>query len=235
MDRKVTPDQLAEHDGQGGRPAWVAYRGKVYDASSSRLWARGTHMKGHQAGRDLTGELPAAPHDESVLQRLPVVGILAGGQQQELPRLIRMYLDLHPHPVSVHFPIALTLAAAAFLVACLAGRMETLADSAYYTLLGAVAMAPVSALTGASSWWFNYGRRLTGTFAAKAGLSALYFVTGVVTAVLWALNREAVADREAMAWVCLALVGVMSAAVLALGHLGGGLVFPPRRKPGRKA
>ena len=234
MDREITEDQLRRCDGRDGRPAWIAYKGQVYDVSASRLWPGGTHMRRHQVGRDLTGEFAAAPHDEGVLQRLPLVGSLAGAQPRELPRLVQAYLDLHPHPVSVHFPIALTLASAVFLVIHLASGVEGLVDGAYYALLGAVAIAPLSALAGASSWWFNYGRRLTGTFAGKAGLSAVLFVTGTVTAVLWSLNREEVADREAVGWVCLALVLVMSGTVLSLGKLGGALVFPPRGKPGRK-
>lgn len=234
MDREVTEDELRSCDGRDGRPAWIAYKGRVYDVSASRLWPGGTHMRRHQVGQDLTGEFAAAPHDAGVLSRLPVVGRLAGAQPRELPRLVQAYLDLHPHPVSVHFPIALTLASAIFLVVCLAGGTEDLADAAYYTLLGAAAMAPLAALTGASSWWFNYGRRLTGTFAGKAGISAGLLAAGTATAVVWSLNREVVADREAVGWVCLALVLVMSGMVLSLGKLGGALVFPPRGKPGRK-
>ncbi len=231
MDRQITEDELISNDGQDGRPAWVAYRGKVYDVSASRLWRGGAHMKRHQAGKDLTAEFGAAPHDEVVLQDMPVVGRLAAAEKKGLPPLVQIYLDQHPHPVSVHFPIAVTLASAAFLAAHLVTRAGGLADGAYYLLLGVAVIAPLSALAGVSSWWFNYGHRRTGTFVGKAVLSAALFVTGVVTAVVWSLQRQAVVDREAVAWVCLALLLVMSVLVLSLGHLGGSLVFPPRKKP----
>ena len=55
-------------------------------------------------------------------------------------------------------------------------------------------------------------------------------VTGVVTIVLWALNRDALLEREAVGWVYFALVLIMSGLVLSLGKLGGELVFPSRRK-----
>ncbi len=235
MDRQITEDELASCDGQEGRPAWVAYRGQVYDVSASRLWPAGVHMKRHQVGRDLTAELAAAPHDETILRRLPVVGRLASAEQKELPRLLQMYLDLHPHPVSVHFPIALTVASAAFLVIHLISGIDSLVDGAYFALLGAAAMAPLSAVTGVVSWWYNYRHRLTGTFTGKAGLSVGLVVVGVVTAVLWSFNRDALLDREPVGWVYLALVLAMSGMALSLGKLGGSLLFPPRRKPASKA
>jgi predicted heme/steroid binding protein/uncharacterized membrane protein len=233
-EKQITEDELRRCDGQDGRPAWVAFRGKVYDVSASRLWTGGMHMKRHQVGKDLTSEFAGAPHDESVLQRLPLVGKLAAAEQKEAPRLLGLYLDLHPHPVSVHFPIALTLACAGFLVVHLVTGIDSLVDGAYYVLLGGAIVAPVAVLTGAVSWWFNHGHKLTSTFRGKAGLSVALMVTGVVTIVLWALNRDALLEREAVGWVCFALVIVMSGLALSLGKLGGALVFPPNKRPGQK-
>ena len=126
-----------------------------------------------------------------------------------------LYLDLHPHPVSVHFPIALTLASAAFLILHLVTGIESLVDGAYYALLGGAVVSPVTMLTGAVSWWFNYGHKLKSTFKGKAGLSVALFVTGVVTVVLWALNRDALLERETVGWIYFALV---------TGHVGPGAV-----------
>ena len=234
IEKLITEDDLKRCDGQEGRPAWVAFRGKVYDVSVSRLWSGGTHMKRHQVGKDLTSDFAAAPHDESVFQRLPSVGKLVAAEQKEAPRLLNLYLELHPHPVSVHFPIALTLASAAFLVLYLVTGIESLVDGAYYSLLGGAVIAPITILTGAVSWWYNHGHKLTSTFNGKAGLSVALFVTGVAAVVLWALNRDAFLEREAVGWVYFALVIVMSGLVLSLGKLGGALVFPPRKRPGQK-
>ena len=84
-ERQITEDELKKCDGQEGRPAWVAYRGKVYDVSASQRWPGGMHMKRHQVGKDLTSEFAAAPHDESVFQRLPLVGRLVAAEQKEAP------------------------------------------------------------------------------------------------------------------------------------------------------
>lgn len=71
-----TREELAEFDGQDGNPAYIAVDGIVYDVTDSNLWQNGEH-NGFEAGRELTQELgESAPHDESVLERLPVVGAL---------------------------------------------------------------------------------------------------------------------------------------------------------------
>jgi predicted heme/steroid binding protein/uncharacterized membrane protein len=234
IERQITGDELKKCDGKEGRPAWVAFRGKVYDVSSSQRWAGGFHMKRHQVGQDLTSEFAAAPHDEKVFQRFPVVGTLVAAEQKRTNPLLDAYLDLHPHPVSVHFPIALTLASAAFLILHFVTGIDSLVDAAYYALLGGAVVAPFTMLTGAVSWWFNYGHKLKSPFQGKAGLSMALAVVAVATVVLWALNRDALLERETVGWVYFVLVMAMSLLVLSLGKLGGALVFPPRKKADQK-
>lgn len=67
--------QLALRNGQDKPQVWVAYRGKIYDVTDSRLWASGKHYE-HWAGQDLTDELEDAPHTEKVFERFMVIGIL---------------------------------------------------------------------------------------------------------------------------------------------------------------
>ncbi len=74
--REFTEEELAKFDGKEGRPAYVAYRGRVYDVSSSFLWKMGKHQAYHAAGCDLTAALGDAPHGPEVLERFPVVGTM---------------------------------------------------------------------------------------------------------------------------------------------------------------
>ncbi len=74
--RKITQTELAENNGQNGKPAYVAFKGKVYDVSESAFWLYGDHMGSHQAGKDLTDEMELAPHREETLQRMKIVGVL---------------------------------------------------------------------------------------------------------------------------------------------------------------
>lgn len=68
--------ELNEFNGQGGKPVYIAYKGKIYDVTGSDLWHTGTHQNRHEAGDDLTEMLAQAPHGEEMLEKMPVVGIL---------------------------------------------------------------------------------------------------------------------------------------------------------------
>ncbi len=74
--REFTKEELLKYNGKNGMPAYIAYNGVVYDASQSFLWKDGRHQAMHEAGQDLTESLKDAPHGESLLKRLPVIGKL---------------------------------------------------------------------------------------------------------------------------------------------------------------
>jgi len=73
---EYTMEEVAKHKGPGGTGVWFVHQGKIYDVSKSDLWVDGDHQGMHSAGRDITSEMADAPHDEDVLTRYPVIGIL---------------------------------------------------------------------------------------------------------------------------------------------------------------
>ncbi len=73
-------DLFSSHSGTGDQPNYIAVGDDIYDVSESLLWSRGTHMGQHLAGRDLTNELSAAPHDPEVLDKFRKVGRLWRGE-----------------------------------------------------------------------------------------------------------------------------------------------------------
>jgi predicted heme/steroid binding protein len=73
---RLTPEELQHFDGKENRPAYFAYKGRVYDVSSSKLWKGGGHLKKHQAGNDLTDILKTAPHGDDRILKMPEVGEL---------------------------------------------------------------------------------------------------------------------------------------------------------------
>lgn len=74
--KELTPEQLADFDGKEGRPAYIAYKGMIYDMTNSRFWKNGGHMVKHHAGTDLTGALTQAPHKEDKVLAMPQVAML---------------------------------------------------------------------------------------------------------------------------------------------------------------
>lgn len=75
---ELTLEELAAYDGKNGNPAYVAVDGVIYDVTNAKGWNNGTH-EGYAAGQDLTDAIKTAPHGESVLKDLPVVGTLKTG------------------------------------------------------------------------------------------------------------------------------------------------------------
>ncbi len=70
-----TRNQLALRNGQDREEIWVAFQGKIYDVTKSRLWRNGKHYE-HWAGQDLTEELADAPHTKEVFTRFKQIGQL---------------------------------------------------------------------------------------------------------------------------------------------------------------
>ncbi len=70
-------EELAGFDGEEGRPAYIAFKEKIYDVSQSGLWKNGKHMTRHQCGVDLTDILSQAPHGEDKILAMPEVGQLS--------------------------------------------------------------------------------------------------------------------------------------------------------------
>ncbi|MDD5556886.1 MAG: cytochrome b5 domain-containing protein [bacterium] len=78
--RTFTREELARCNGRDGAPAYVAYRGTVYDVSKAFLWMGGRHQALHEAGMDLTEALDRdAPHGAEFLEPCPRVGRLLPG------------------------------------------------------------------------------------------------------------------------------------------------------------
>lgn len=72
----LTLQELNAFDGEDGRPAYIAFKGIIYDVSKSKLWRDGNHMKRHKAGTDLTDMLSQAPHREDKVVAMPQIGNL---------------------------------------------------------------------------------------------------------------------------------------------------------------
>ena len=123
----MTKEQLKEFNGKDGKPAYIGYKGKVYDISKSDFWPGGEHMGRFKAGEDLTDSIDMSPHGEKNIFRFAEVDVLEDGTAQEtntetvVPNSENMLSDMdkkmiakrqwykknHPHPKLIHFPIGM--------------------------------------------------------------------------------------------------------------------------------
>ncbi len=234
MDR-MEQDELQKHDGVDGKKSYVAFEGKIYDVSTSRLWRNGKHFKTHQAGRDLTESIKAAPHGAEVLDKFAVVAEIGPGEKSPAmqtalktpSRLVSKILDRHPHPISVHFPIALCISASLFTFLGMVTPLPHMTEAAYYNLIVAALVTPVSITTGLLSWYYNYSGIWTHIYRVKTYLSILLAVLLLAAfAILFAKTEAVMAGSGSWYWTYSMAVLALAPTVIGLGYFGGKITFP---------
>jgi len=231
--KEITSEELSTFNGKDGNPVYIAFQGKVYDVSKSPLWSKGLHMNRHPSGKDLSGEISAAPHGQEVLERYPQVGILKKGAPEELKHLPPMLQNLlqrfpmakrHPHPMLVHFPIAFLMAASLFiLLHLLFGNHSFETLSFYLLILGAIG-SPFAMATGLFTWWVNYRLKLTHFVKRKIQLSILLLIFEIIL-ILWrSFGPEIFLQKVPPIYFIIMLL--LTPVVTLLGYYGGQMTFP---------
>ena len=233
----MNKDDLSKNNGKDGKPTYISAHGRVVHVSASKLWKGGIHMGRHNAGKDLTADIEAAPHGMEVLDRYPQVGTLrAAPAAPALPLwlagLLMRYplLRRHPHPAAVHFPIVFALSAGFFSVLSVLTGDRSFDQTAFYCLIGAVLFMPLGIITGLATWWINYMAKPMRPATIKKYLS---FATVAVTAFLvaWRASVPGVLhSMTALGVVYLVLVVALTPAVLIVAYYGGTLTFPVEKK-----
>jgi predicted heme/steroid binding protein/uncharacterized membrane protein len=231
--KEFTREELLSFNGKDGKPIHIAFQGKVYDVTKSRLWAKGLHMNRHPAAKDLTGEIAAAPHGPEVLERYPQIGTVKKGPPEELKHLPLFLQDFfqrfpmakrHPHPMVVHFPIALLMAASLFVLLALFFQKRSFGTASFYLLILGAISSPFAMATGLLTWWVNYRLKLNTFVKRKIQLSILLLAFEVIL-VLWRVSRPEISHPAYIVMMVL-----LPPIVSLLGYYGGQLTFPVEKQ-----
>ena len=228
----MTVDELKLYDGRNNAKAYVAYKNVVYDVTGSSFWQGGEHEGIHNAGQDLTSALAGAPHGEEVFKRFPVVGTLEGVQphKEEKPTTIRKSLGIwykrfHPHPMLVHFPIALHLFAAGLDLLFLTVPKEAYAIGVFYSFFVATVMGFFAMIPGLLSWWINYNLSTHRAFIIKIVVATLTLLLGVVNIGLYLENPNIVYEYSFNGIIYHAIILFTGLTVIVLGYYGGKITW----------
>jgi len=239
MPKEFDIEELKHYHGREGRPAYVAYRGKIYDVSESKRWKAGLHMNRHRAGQDLTADIQAAPHNPDILERVPRVGTLkkAGPPQRKLPYELDWifarapFLRRHPHPMAIHFPIVFLFAVLMFDIFYLLLKKRSFEITALHCLGAAVFFTPVALITGFYTWWLNYEARPIRPVRIKQRLSFMLLALEII-AFTWRLKIPGLLN--ALTWqgiIYLVIILIMFILVFIIGWFGASLTFPIEKPP----
>lgn len=231
--KEMTSEELLSFNGKEGRPVYVAFQSKVYDVTKSRLWATGSHMKRHPSGKNLTGEIAAAPHGPEVLERFPPVGVLKAELPEELKHLPSWlqgnlkrfpFARRHPHPMVVHFPIALLMASSLFMLLYLLVKKPSFEITSFYLLLLGTISSPFAVGTGLLTWWINYRLKPNYFVKRKIQLSCLLLPLEFFL-ILWRGLTQATSSQQIHPAYFI-LILTLTPVVGLLGYYGGQLTFP---------
>ena len=232
--KEFDADELARFNGENGNPTYVAYDGKVYDVSESKLWRKGQHMKRHRSGNDLTGDIQAAPHESDVLERYPQVGIFKKTAVEEpaipqpLARLISRFpfLRRHPHPMTVHFPIVFAFSTTIFNILYLVTGIKSFETTALHCLGGGIIFTVVGIATGFYTWWMNYMAKPLKAVKVKIPLTATMLITEIVI-FIWRIMKPDIPDSVHLGSIIyFLLVLALMPMVTVIGWYGASMTFP---------
>ncbi len=228
------PEKISEMNGKEGKPAYIVFEGRVYDVSASKLWPRGVHMRIHQAGGDLSTRMASAPHGPEVLERYPQVGALKGIEEPIAePRAVRTFsildrypfLRRHPHPMMVHFPIALFIATTLFYLAYLESGIASLETTAFHCLAAGLLFMPLAMGTGYLTWHLNYEARPIHAVRIKIVLS--WFLLALSAAALaWRIIDPEIPAEAGSRYGSGVMLFLLTPIVTTIGWYGGQLTMP---------
>ncbi len=230
-------EELRDYDGKDGRASYIAYEGKVYDVTASKLWKGGLHMRRHRAGTDLTAAIQAAQHGPDLLERYPQIGVLQPVEadteaETPLPRLIALLLDKnpffrrHPHPMTVHFPIVFMLAAPFFTVLYLVTGVAAFDTTAFHCLGGGVLFSIVGIATGIITWWYNYMGQMMRPIAVKLPLSLVMLVLAMAAFGWRWSNPHVLNELQGINLLYPVIVISLVPIISILGWYGATMTFP---------
>ncbi len=233
-DKKFTLEELKQFDGLHGRPAYVVWGGQVFDVSASKLWHQGRHMGSHQAGRDMTQEITAAPHGPEKIYNLPKVGFLIPSDlsKEDIPPfLVRLFhtaplLRRHPHPMLVHFPIVLMMATTGFAILYLLTGNSSFENTSWYCLWGGTLFLFPAIASGLFTWWINYESEWLRAIKIKISLSSLLLVLSLSALVWRFFYPDILLHWQPLSLLYCVLIFSLTPLVAAIGWYGATLSFP---------
>jgi len=232
--KEIDPKDLPKYNGKDGNPVYIVYKDRVIDVSASRLWKTGRHMNRHPSGQDLTVDIQAAPHGLEVLDRYPQVGVLKKEEPSErkIPRALTALLKRfpmlrrHPHPMTIHFPIAFMMAAPFFTFLYLLTGISAFETTGRHCLGVGLFFMPIGIGTGFYTWWLNYEARPLRPVKIKKRAALILLIIAAITMTWRILDPSVVRASGTAGTLYLIFLFSLIPLVTIIGWFGAQMTFP---------
>jgi len=139
------------------------------------------------------------------------------------------YRKYHPHPMFVHFPIALHFFASGLDVIFFFYPKSSFATAIFYTFLVATVTGAIAMVPGIFSWWLNYKLAFTYIFIVKLTLSIVTLLLGFIAIFIYLNDPEVVYTLSLSSVVYHGIVFFTMITVAIVSYYGAKLTWPKRR------
>jgi len=141
---------------------------------------------------------------------------------ESMPGMLAMF---KLHPVAAHFPNGLLPTAAFFLLLYGVFAEPGFEAAAFWLVIAATAVVPVSIGSGLYEWRQNFGGRRAPIFFKKLGLALSLLTLGLLAMALRFATPELLTTNGWLRWLYLVCLLAMLGCATLLGHYGAVLVF----------
>lgn len=146
-------------------------------------------------------------------------------EAEEANLLQDLIANFRLHSVLAHFPCGLLPTIALFLLIYFVTGHPVLETSVFWMLLVAIAVAPVSLVSGIYAWQKHFNGQRASIFLKKIGLALGLLLLGLIAILLRYGQPELLVTGGWRSWLYLLCVGGMLCCVVLLGHYGSKLSF----------
>jgi uncharacterized membrane protein len=135
-------------------------------------------------------------------------------------------LRRHPHPMTVHFPIAFMMLFPVLNILYLVTGNESFAISSFHVLVAGLVFTPVALITGPYNWWINYAGKWSKIIVVKM-FGSLILITLILVIFMWKILVPDIMLQPSGARILYIILSLTLVPIVSiLGWFGAKMTFP---------